>query len=153
MTSQSGHGFLSIFFGGKYDLIQLHRQIIHQNDGISIIHEKLIETITHQDFLLKILRKQWKWHGCMCNLFWFLLPAPAEQNSCQAPAVTCLLVAAVLGMVIRIIYLRDPFIYFLIGKENKNAVKVYCWFHYTTIMHIGLTHRLEMNYYGNQKKN
>ena len=27
-------------FGGKYDLIQLHRQIIHQNDGI--IHEKLI---------------------------------------------------------------------------------------------------------------
>ena len=31
MTSQSGHGFLSIFFGGKYDLIQLHRQIIHQN--------------------------------------------------------------------------------------------------------------------------
>ena len=24
------------FFGGKYDLIQLHRQIIHQNDGISM---------------------------------------------------------------------------------------------------------------------
>ena len=22
------------FFGGKYDLIQLHRQIVHQNDGI-----------------------------------------------------------------------------------------------------------------------
>ena len=22
------------FFGGKYDLIQLHRQIIHYNDGI-----------------------------------------------------------------------------------------------------------------------
>ena len=22
------------FFGGKYDLIQLHRQIIHQNDGV-----------------------------------------------------------------------------------------------------------------------
>ena len=32
MTSQYGHGFLSIFFGDKYDLIQLHRQIIHQND-------------------------------------------------------------------------------------------------------------------------
>ena len=31
MTSQSGHGFLSIFFGCKYDLIQLHRQIMHQN--------------------------------------------------------------------------------------------------------------------------
>ena len=31
MTTQYGHGFLSIFFGGKYDLIQLHRQIIHQN--------------------------------------------------------------------------------------------------------------------------
>ena len=24
------------FFGGKYDLIQLQRQIIHQNDGISM---------------------------------------------------------------------------------------------------------------------
>ena len=24
------------FFGDKYDLIQLHRQIIHQNDGISM---------------------------------------------------------------------------------------------------------------------
>ena len=31
MRSQYGHGFLSIFFGGKYDLIQLHRQIMHQN--------------------------------------------------------------------------------------------------------------------------
>jgi hypothetical protein len=31
MTSQYSHGFLSDFFGGKYDLIQLHRQIIHQN--------------------------------------------------------------------------------------------------------------------------
>ena len=26
----------TIFFGGKYDLIQLHRQIIRQNDGIEI---------------------------------------------------------------------------------------------------------------------
>ena len=24
------------FFGGKYDLIQLHRQIMHQNDEISM---------------------------------------------------------------------------------------------------------------------
>ena len=31
MTSQYGHGFLSIFFDGKYDLIKLHRQIIHQS--------------------------------------------------------------------------------------------------------------------------
>ena len=31
MTSQSGHGFLSILFCGKYDLIQPHRQIMHQN--------------------------------------------------------------------------------------------------------------------------
>ena len=30
MTSHSGHGFLSIFFGDKYDLIQLHRQITIQ---------------------------------------------------------------------------------------------------------------------------
>ena len=30
------HGIPPIFFGGKYDLIQLHRQIIHQNDGISM---------------------------------------------------------------------------------------------------------------------
>ena len=35
MTSQYGHGFLLIFFGGKYDLIQLHRQIMHQNARIS----------------------------------------------------------------------------------------------------------------------
>ena len=27
---------LPYFFGGKYDLIQLHRQITHQNDGISM---------------------------------------------------------------------------------------------------------------------
>ena len=26
----------NISFGGKYDLIHLHRQIIHQNDGISM---------------------------------------------------------------------------------------------------------------------
>ena len=32
------------FFGGKYDLIQLHRQIIHQND------EKLIEIFTTNTF-------------------------------------------------------------------------------------------------------
>ena len=30
------HGIPTIFFDGKYDLIQLHRQIIHQNDGISM---------------------------------------------------------------------------------------------------------------------
>ena len=30
MTSHTGQGFLSIFFGDKYDLIQLNRQIIHQ---------------------------------------------------------------------------------------------------------------------------
>ena len=30
------HGIPPIFFGGKYDLIQLHRRIIHQNDGISM---------------------------------------------------------------------------------------------------------------------
>ena len=24
------------FFGGKYDLIKLHKQIIHQNDGLSM---------------------------------------------------------------------------------------------------------------------
>ena len=33
-------------FGGKYDLIQLHRQIIHQN-------EKLIEIFTTSTFYLK----------------------------------------------------------------------------------------------------
>ena len=32
-TSRYVHQY---FFGGKYDLIQLHRQIIHQNDGISM---------------------------------------------------------------------------------------------------------------------
>ena len=35
------------FFGGKYDLIQLHRQIIHQND------EKLIEIFTTSTFYLQ----------------------------------------------------------------------------------------------------
>ena len=52
MTSQYGHGFLSIFFGGKYDLIQLHRQIVHQNDGISD-HEKLIEIFTSSIYFFK----------------------------------------------------------------------------------------------------
>ena len=30
----------------QYDLIQLHRQIIHQNDMVKYFHEKFIETIT-----------------------------------------------------------------------------------------------------------
>ena len=32
----SRYVLLPKIFGGKYDLIQLHRQIIHQNDGISM---------------------------------------------------------------------------------------------------------------------
>ena len=35
------------FFGGKYDLIQLHRKNIHQHDGL------FIETITNSIFYLK----------------------------------------------------------------------------------------------------
>ena len=46
-------------FGGKYDLIQLHRQIIHQNNGI--IHEKLIEIFTTSTFYLK----QQKWYDIL----------------------------------------------------------------------------------------
>ena len=39
------------FFGGKYDLIQQHRQIIHKKSWD--IHEKFIETITTSIFHLK----------------------------------------------------------------------------------------------------
>ena len=46
MTSQYGHGFLSIFFGGKYDLIQLHRQIIHQNARNFFFTTKITSTCT-----------------------------------------------------------------------------------------------------------
>ena len=51
MMSQSGHGFLSIFFGGKYDMIQLHIQIIHQNAQELLFHQKII--ITTSNFYLR----------------------------------------------------------------------------------------------------
>ena len=51
MTSRYRHGYLSIFFGGKYDLIQLHRQIIHQNARIFLFHQK--NDITTSTFGLK----------------------------------------------------------------------------------------------------
>jgi hypothetical protein len=46
------HGIHQYFFGGKYNLIQLHRQMIHQNNGI-YIHEKLIEIFNTSTFYLK----------------------------------------------------------------------------------------------------
>ena len=36
INGTSRYVLLPKMFGGKYDLIQLHRQIIHQNDGISM---------------------------------------------------------------------------------------------------------------------
>ena len=46
MKSDSGYGFLSIFFGGKCDLIQLNRQIIHQSSAMEYSNE-------HYKFLVK----------------------------------------------------------------------------------------------------
>ena len=51
MTSQSGYGFQSIFFGGNYDLIQLHRQIIHQYARNYISPQNYDH---HQQFLSKL---------------------------------------------------------------------------------------------------
>ena len=45
--------------------------------------------IHHQHFLFKIQRKQWKWHGCTRNLFWFLLPAQAEPNWAEQLGSSC----------------------------------------------------------------
>ena len=74
MTSQSGHGFLSILFGGKYDLIQLHRQIIDQNDGVSI------ETINTGIFHLRF--KENNENDMTAQIFWlFLIPANGPANS------------------------------------------------------------------------
>ena len=42
----------------------------------------------HQHFLFEIQWKQWKWHGCTCNLFWFLLLLTAMQNQAeQLPSI------------------------------------------------------------------
>ena len=72
-TGIRGHSYyvlLPIFFGGKYDLIQLHRQIIHQNSW------KIDWNLHHQHFHLN-LRKTTK----MKNRFFFCLtvenPRPA----------------------------------------------------------------------------
>ena len=46
MKSDSGYGFLSIFFGGKCDLIQLNRQIIHQSSAMEYSNK-------HYKFLVK----------------------------------------------------------------------------------------------------
>ena len=50
------------FFGGKYDLIQLHSQIIHQNDVISMMNSWKPSAFS---------MKQWKWNRCTWNLFRF----------------------------------------------------------------------------------
>ena len=49
------------FFGGKYDLIQLHRQIRHQNARNLFFTTKLS---LPPAIKIKILRKQWK---CLCS--------------------------------------------------------------------------------------
>ena len=57
MTSQYSHGFLLIFFGGKYDLIQLHRQIIHQNAWNFFVTTKITSPLA---LLVKNLKKTMK---------------------------------------------------------------------------------------------
>ena len=52
MTSQSGHGFLSIFFGGKYDLIHLSTQTNYTSKCLEFLfHHK--NNITTSTFDLK----------------------------------------------------------------------------------------------------
>ena len=58
------------FFGSKYDLIQLHKQIIHQNDGI--FKKKLIEIFTTSIFYSRFKENNknemifcyFSWLGC-----------------------------------------------------------------------------------------
>ena len=57
------------FIGGKYDLIQLHRNIIHQNDLIPW------EIDSPPAFF-----KQQVWHCCTCFFSLFLFQPTAKQN-------------------------------------------------------------------------
>ena len=71
------------FFGCKYDLIQLHRQIIHQND------ERFIETITISIFYSKSNvnnRNDMAAHSICAYLSFCQQPHKIELNSCQASA-------------------------------------------------------------------
>ena len=43
----------------------------------------------HQHFLFKIYRKQWKWHGCTWNLFWFLAQPTTEHYGSFASQSVC----------------------------------------------------------------
>ena len=69
------------FFGGKYDLIKLHRQIINQND------EKLLETITITTTIFYLRNKNDMAAHAICFYFCFCQqPSRIGQNSCRARA-------------------------------------------------------------------
>ena len=72
------------FFGGKYDLIQLHKQIMHQNDG----HEKFIETITTSIFHLKkeTNENDMAAHGICLDFYYQPKPSQIGQNGSAAPS-------------------------------------------------------------------
>ena len=74
------------FFGGKYDLIQLHRQSIHQN-------EKLIEIFTTSIFYSKSKENNendMAAHGICFDFHYRPKPSQIGQNSLAAAADTCL---------------------------------------------------------------
>ena len=81
MTSQYGHGFLSIFFGGKYDLIPLHRQIIHQKAQNFFFNNK--NKITTSTF------GEWKWHD-FSWLGWYCFWPTSMATLSLSPLVCCL---------------------------------------------------------------
>ena len=71
------------YFGGKYDLIQLHRQIIHQND------EKFNETITTSIFYLKFKENNENGmgaHGICFDFYYRPKPSQIGKNSSAAAA-------------------------------------------------------------------
>ena len=83
------------FFGGKYDLIHLHRQVIHQNDGISMrkllkpsppafsiwnLKKTMKMTWLHMEFVLifitgpsqaKLSRTAWQQLLTLASLLWW----------------------------------------------------------------------------------
>ena len=82
MPSDYGHAnglakYCHHFFGGKYDRIQLHRQIVHQNDRIQVTHEKFLEIFTTSIFYLKFKVNN---NDCMWFLNCFLFQLTVDQN-------------------------------------------------------------------------
>ena len=88
---------------------------IYQNDWLFI---KKCWNYHHQHFLFKIERKQWKWHGSTCNLFWFLLLLTVKPNLAAVLAVKHLLTLALL-----IFYLYFSIEFKVLYKNIKSKIQ------------------------------